>query len=303
MLGMVLSILASIIFPVFVLIGIGWLLDRRFRLDVPTLSKLNFYVFVPALIFVKVLDSDIRLTDARDIVLVSVLLVAALYGLTRVVYRFAPFRDAATALTLGTLFFNAGNYGLPLAELAYPGVGAGIMAIVLMTQNLLCFTLGLWILESRSRTPGAILLGLVRIPVVPAIAAALSLRGIELQPPAVVMVPLRYLADGLIPVALLTLGVQLGRTTRSETALPLAGVGLARLVISPLIAWGLVWLVGMSGPAAGVCIVAGGLPVAVNVYILASEYRQHAALASRMVFWTTLLSAASLTVVLALVKA
>jgi predicted permease len=36
--------------------------------------------------------------------------------------------------------------------------------------------------------------------------------------------------------------------------------------------------------------------------ILASEYKQDAALASRMVFWTTLLSAFTLTALLALVR-
>ena len=46
------QILYSVILPVFIIIGVGWLLDRKFQLDLPTLSKLNFYVFVPALMFV-----------------------------------------------------------------------------------------------------------------------------------------------------------------------------------------------------------------------------------------------------------
>ena len=36
------------------MIGAGWLLDRKFRLDLTTLVKLNIYFFVPAFIFVRV---------------------------------------------------------------------------------------------------------------------------------------------------------------------------------------------------------------------------------------------------------
>ncbi len=280
----------------------GWLLDRRFRLDVDTLSKLNFYVFVPALIFVKILESEIQLAEARDILVVSVLLVAVLYGLSRCLYGRAGSGEGATVSTLGTLFFNAGNYGLPLAAFAFPGKGAGIMAIVLMAQNFLSFTLGLWILESNRRGLGRIVLGLVRIPALLAILAALLVRWLDVTLPAPILEPLKYLAAGLIPVALLTLGVQLARADGEVGCKPLVKVGAMRLVLSPLVAWGLVRLVGLPSPAAELCIVAAGLPVAVNVYILASEYKQDAALASRMVFWTTLLSAFTLTALLALVR-
>ena len=57
---MILHILANIILPIFVLIGVGVLIDRAFKPDLPTLSKLNFYVFVPALVFVRLIDSQLN---------------------------------------------------------------------------------------------------------------------------------------------------------------------------------------------------------------------------------------------------
>lgn len=53
------TILANVILPIFVIIGVGFLMDRLFHLDMRTLSKLNFYVFIPALTFVKFLESDL----------------------------------------------------------------------------------------------------------------------------------------------------------------------------------------------------------------------------------------------------
>lgn len=37
--------------PILVLIGVGFILDRRFKLDLYTLSKLNFYILLPTFIF------------------------------------------------------------------------------------------------------------------------------------------------------------------------------------------------------------------------------------------------------------
>lgn len=296
------TIFISIILPVFLLIGTGWLLDRKFRLDMPTLSKLNFYVFVPALIFVKIVQSTIRLDEARNIVIVSVLLVAILYGLSRLASRLLSLEDGGSIVILGTVFFNAGNYGLPLAELAYPGEGAGIMAVILMVQNLLSFTFGLWILESHQRSVRQVVAGLARVPVLIAIIAALLLQGLDVSIPAPFMKALGYLAAGLIPVALLTLGAQLARSENASARIPLSVLCIGRLILSPLIAYGLVRLLGMTGTVAEVCIIAAGLPTAVNVYILAGEYKRNSALASRAVFWTTLASAFTLTTLIALAQ-
>ena len=88
--------------------------------------------------------------------------------------------------------------------------------------------------------------------------------------------------------------------TRKVT--PLAGLSLVRLVAAPILAAGLAWVLRFPEALADVLIVTSGLPVAVNVFILAVEYRQNERLASQAVFWTTVLSALSLSVWLAIVS-
>jgi malate permease and related proteins len=56
---MVLDIFVKIILPVFILIGVGVLVDRLLKIDLPTLSKLTFYLFLPAIIFVNLVESEI----------------------------------------------------------------------------------------------------------------------------------------------------------------------------------------------------------------------------------------------------
>src|SRR5699024_12589957 len=48
-----LHILKVILLPIFIVMGIGYFLQKKFRLDLNTLAKLNIYFLVPGFIFVK----------------------------------------------------------------------------------------------------------------------------------------------------------------------------------------------------------------------------------------------------------
>lgn len=298
-----LEIFFEIILPIFILIGVGVALDRVREIDLPTLSALNFYVFVPALIFIKILEAEIAPRLMLGVGLFAVAHVLALWGLTRITFSWKPLQSNRTVLSLGTMFFNAGNYGIPLTILAFGEEMVSVLAVVLMVQNFLSFTLGIWLLEKERRQTDGVLRRLVGIPVVHAIILALLLKWLDVTLVEQVRVPLGYLADGLIPIALLTLGVQLSRSRSSGNVLPLGILGGLRLVVSPVIAWGLVVVFGFEAPVSTLLIVTAGLPVAVNVYILSAEYNEDADLASQGVFWTTLASAVTVAILLSLLAA
>lgn len=59
---MMLTIFIDITIPLFIMIGAGVALDRAFKLDAATLSKLNFHLFVPVLLFVKIVDLKLETT-------------------------------------------------------------------------------------------------------------------------------------------------------------------------------------------------------------------------------------------------
>ena len=44
------SVFTQVLLPILVMFGFGWLIDRRSRLDLSSLVKLNIYLFVPAFI-------------------------------------------------------------------------------------------------------------------------------------------------------------------------------------------------------------------------------------------------------------
>ena len=297
---MAVDILITIILPIFVIIGVGYAADRALKIDLQTLSKLNFYITLPALILIKTLDAGLSPALYGTVVLFTVIQFAVLLVICRLAFRARPLKRHATVLTLGAVFYNAGNFGLPLAQLAFGSQGTGVLAIVMMVQNFLTFTWGVWLMDVQKRSWRRAALDLLKVPVLWAVVAAVALGawGITLPPP--IYTPLSYLGDATIPLALMTLGIQLSRSRLFGELAPLTAAAATRLLLSPALALLMVgaWAIavpGGVGEIGPVLIVAAGLPVAVNVYILSVEYQRDATLASQMVVWTTLLSAITLT--------
>lgn len=290
----VLTIALTILPPVMILIGIGVVLDRWWRMDLPTLSKITFALFVPALVFDKVVTSTLAWDQMGSIGLFAVLHVAVMGLCCLPLWWLRRWREEAPVISLGAMFFNAGNIGLPIAGLAFGETGLAVMAILLMVQNLTSFTAGVVLVNGAAAGLRTALMGLLRIPVVYAIVAALLLRWGGLSLPAGVMVPVGYLSDALIPVALVTLGIQFGRSSFWGQVSPVALTVGYRLLLSPVVAALLVMVLRVDAQTAAICICAAGMPVATNVFLIAHEFGNGAATASRVVFWSTLLSALSL---------
>ena len=300
---MILSILTDVILPVFVLIGVGVLADRLLPLDLGTLARLSFYIFITATAFIKLLDSRLDPTYFGIVVAFALAHMLILMLISWWVFKIPPLRDQHAMLVMSTVFFNSGNFGIPFAQLAFGDAGANVMTILLTVQIIANFSIGLWLVGVGRGGWKELARAFLKSPVIYTIAAALLLKALNISLPRPLYQSISYLSDGLIPVALLALGVQLSRSRAFGQLPSLTAISLARLIFSPLLALGMVALAPLLGETIGgpirelapILVSSMGLPVAVNVYILSSEYGQDPELASRAIFWTTLLSAITLT--------
>jgi len=295
-----LEVFFTIVFPVFVLIGFGVLMDRLFTIDVQTLSKFNFYLLLPALLFVAILRSDLDPTMFATIVGFTILHHLLMLGVGWGIFSIARYRQRRPVLVLGSMYYNAGNYGLPLVGLAFGPQALSVAAIILMTQNLFGFILGLWLIGDEDQTWRDVVRNFLTVPSLYTIAAALLFSAFDLQLPQPLAVPVEHLANALIPMALLMLGVQLSRGKITGRFADVAAVSVVRLIGSPLVAIALVavWAALISPTIlafAPVLVLVAAVPVAVTVYVLSIEYERNPNLASQMIFWTTLLSAFTVT--------
>lgn len=136
----------TIVLPILILIGGGYVIQKRHGLDMQTLVRLNFNLVVPAIIFYSVLKSDLRHAGLAVGFTVLVMLGVAAVTLLVAWLRGIP-RDTWRAMLLSTVFYNSGNFSLPLQEMAWRESGMsqaalGMQAFVMIGQNLLHFTVG-----------------------------------------------------------------------------------------------------------------------------------------------------------------
>jgi len=297
---MFLSIFINITLPVFILIGTGILAERTLKIDLPTLNRLSFNVLLPALVFIKTLDANLSPAVFGGVAAINIAHTLLLFAMAWGLFSLPGLKAHRPVATLAAVTPNAGNYGIPLAALAYGATGANVMAIIVMIQIFFTISAGIWIADSGKSDPRQILLGFLKIPLLWTTLLALLLAGLRVQLPIPLRSAVEFLSNGLIPIALLTLGAQLARSRAASQVSLLSLVTLFRLFLSPLLALAMLagwtaWSGASLGVAGPVLVIAAGMPVAVNVYILASEYGQDSPLASQTIFWTTALSAVTLT--------
>jgi malate permease and related proteins len=140
------------------------------------------------------------------------------------------------------------------------------------------------------------------IPIFHALLLALVLKGLAVQPPDFLLRPVELLGQAAIPLMLALLGMQLART--SLVALPgfLALSSGMRLLLAPAVAWGLTALLGIEGLTRSVLILQTSTPAAVLPLLYALRFGSRPDLVAGAIFVTTLLSAATLTLLLYLLE-
>ena len=296
-------VFTQVLLPILVMFGCGWLLDRRARLDLASLVKLNLYVFVPAFMFVNVVRSDLAGEKAARVIGLTLAIIASMFFLAALVGRLVGYdRPHTRALQLAAMFYNSGNYGIPLMALAFPGAGPVLQVFIILTQNITMFTVGLALATSAHRTGWRALLPALRQVSLWAVFAALLVRWLHLPVQNVrwLWVPLEYFSNALVAVALVTLGVQLSQTRVAQNFSRLGWALGLRLLVAPLLAVVLVPLFGFKGEDATIMIVSSSFPTAVNTAMLAHEFNADSQFAAAAVFYSTLASMFTVTALIAL---
>ncbi len=304
------GIFRDVCLPIILLVAVGWGMDRKFDLKLDTLVKLNIYLFVPAFIFARVSASQLPPGMGGRVVVFTLCVLAVVYLASSLVSLWR--RESArqrVGLQLSTMFYNSGNWGIPLMALAFPEVGPVIQVFVLMTMNISTFSVGLLLASAQSERPGNTaswkrFLPMLRQPSIYAIAMALSMRamGNPLAEIDFLWKPVEYLASTLVAFALVTLGVQLSKTRPPRIESRIAWALGIRLVGSPLAAFLLTRLFAFDAATSAVLIVGAASPTAVNTALLAHEFKADSRFAAAVVFYSTLLAGVVVTALIFLLR-
>jgi malate permease and related proteins len=298
-------ILKDIILPIFVIMALGFVMQTKFDLNTQTLARLNIYFLVPGFIFVKLYSTNISFNLFGNILLFFILYVAILFLISHFIGNAIGLeKGEKTTFSNSTMFFNSGNYGVPVNDLVFKSdpLAMSIQVIMLTLQNIFLFSYGIFSLQSIKVGKLKAALGYFRMPVLYAMLAGVFLNVYNVPIPSFIWVPANYIADAMIALALFTLGAQVAKI-KFSTGLKTVYYSLAlRLAIGPLIALAIIYIFKVDGIVAQALLIGSAMPTSVNSAVIAEEYNNHPDLAAQIVLFSTLLSAITVTLVIYLAR-
>ena len=296
-----LTILKDIILPIFIIMGIGFLLQKKFDMNISTLAKLNIYFLVPGFIFVKLYSTVFSVNLFMKVFFFFLLYVAVLYILSVNVAKWIGL-DNRKKITFSNsvMFFNSGNYGVPVNDLVFKSdpFAMSIQVIVLTLQNIFVFSYGIISLQSANTGKLKALFGYFKMPVLYAMLAAILLNVFQVPIPSFIWVPANYIAEAMISIALLTLGAQVANIKFKSGLSSVYSSMVIRLLMGPMIALGIIYIFGVEGVIAQALFIASAMPTSVNSAVIAQEYNNHPDFAAQIVLFSTLASAFTVTLVI-----
>jgi hypothetical protein len=297
-------VLWNVILPVFLITAGGFVIGRVSRLEPGLLLRVAFYLLGPALIFRSIYTAEIDSSHIVTICGFVAVLSLLLYGVSRLFGRaFGWDEETQAAGSLVMTFGNYGTYGLPVLLFAFGEEAFALGIVVMVFSNLLQATVGVGISSWRRGMALRVWLSCVaRVPWLYAMLLGILFRAVGCEIPLGVWRGIDLLADAAIPVHLILLGVQLSRSPLRVVTREALWLSAAKLVVPPLLAAAIVWGFRIDGILASVLLVESSMPSAINSLILSMRYNRRPELAASVVFWTTLVSLGTISLMLSLLR-
>ncbi|MDB5371321.1 MAG: Transporter, auxin efflux carrier family protein [Roseomonas sp.] len=293
------SVLLQVVLPIFALIGIGYLSARMKWVSEEGLRGMNDFVFrfaMPCLIF------DGATTPhpgggATALAFFTGCLTA--YALAILLARWVLRMKLGEAGTFGlnAAFGNTGMIGIPLVLAAYGQAGLAQLLAIVGLHSLILLPIGTVVGEIAhgGRAPvlkilRATMVSVLRNPIVIAVLAGFIIYQGGIPVPGWARYFLELTGAAGPPVALFCLGATLvAFDARRDWPSALICSAL-KLVVMPLIVWGMTRLVDLPPLPTAVALIAAAMPTGANAFFLSRRYAAGAERSGATVLLSTLLS-------------
>lgn len=288
--------------PLFILIALGWLLVRWRKWPENITEALNRVVFkiaLPAMLFRLMCDfSKSPPVDAR--------LLIAFFGSCLIVFvmgRVIASRVfkldgiSGSVFALGGIFSNNVMLGLPIATVMLGEKAIPSVALVLVFNGLILWTLATvsveWFKHGALNLKGfgKTAISVLKNPLIVAILSGtlFSLTGLTL--PQMVDQPISMLGKIAVPLALVALGMSLAAYQMKEGLKESYAICVLKLVVQPLVIWALAWLIGLPPLESKVVVLLGSMSVGINVYLMSQQFNVLKGPAATSMLLSTIFSA------------
>ena len=297
--GGIFLVFLNVVTPVFILVVIGYFVGPRLKIEARSLSRTAYFVFIPAFVFNIIseakIDSELAL-QMLSFILVAQIAVALLGFLVGKALRQS--REITAAFVLIATFGNVGNFGLPLIVFRLGETARTFATVYFVATVFISFVICVGV-ASWARSGGVTaVFSVFKTPALIALIPALVFNITDVEVPIFLSRLSGLLGQAMIPVMLITLGVQMGEITKIKINFNVFAASTVRLIGGPVLALLIVPYFGLEGLERRTGILQAAMPAAVLASIIALEYKLLPEFVTTTVLFSTLYSILTLTVIL-----
>ncbi|MGE0942052.1 AEC family transporter [Bacillus wiedmannii] len=298
---MFIFIILDVILPILILMLIGAILQRKFQFNLKQLSTLITYCLMPAAVFVNIYDISIETGLLLQIIYYLILYSLSVMIVSHFISKTLKLEKGENAALKNSIsLMNSANYGLPVSQLIFSHnpVGVSIQIFIVIFQNLLTYSYGIYNLLSATKTIGSIIQSFLRLPVFHALILGVLFQSFTIQIPNYIFLPLNQLANSFVAIALILLGAQLSNIKLNFFHRVITWALIGRLLMGPLLALAMIYPLNIDGIVAQSLFIASSFPTSRNTSTIAMEYQIEPELHAQIVLFSTLFSIITVTVVI-----
>ncbi len=276
--------------PVILLIIAGIVCKRTLQIEAKPLAKLTLYVLSPALVFNSMASSNLSGSQLLKLAVGTVLLISLLAAVVGLLSKLLNLPvGTASAMQLGSVFMNVGNFGLPVILSVCGSRGLECAVVIVVTHQVLMFTLAVYF---AARSQFGALRAFSQVLSMPSGYAAivgLIVRVTGTSIPGYLLKPITLLAQASIPVFLLLLGIQLAGVFLVKRPRLLLLGSIVKLAVAPAAAFLLASALHLDPLSGKTLVIAAATPTAIVTTMLAIEFDAEPQLVSSLTLVTTTL--------------
>jgi malonate transporter len=306
-----LSVIVNAVFPLFALILLGYVSARKRLLGpgaVDSLNKFVVWLALPALLFQAMAKITWDQVNQPGFVAASSLAIAAVFLVSYAMDRQRRGRLADASIEgLAASYSNAGFMGIPLCLMLFGEASLPPVIITTLLTACVLFAFSIVLIEidllgspKVLHTVRKVAASLLRNPLVaaPLLGTLVAILGWPL--PYAVEQFTTLLGAAASPCALITIGLFLAQGQPTEHHGAVWRIVALKLILHPIIAFALVyWIFDMPPLWAVTAVLLAALPVGTGPFMLAKLYEREPAITSRAILISTVLSLATVSVLVA----
>lgn len=284
----------SIVFPVFSIIGLGYLFARFKKISLEPVIEILLYLTIPSLVISSLTKKQLIIGEVTIVFLAACGVVLGT-GIISFLYLRIINRKELRGFYLPTMFMNSGNMAFPLALLAFGEEGLAVAIIYYVAISILVYSLGIYIAKGEGGFSE-----IFKLPLIYASIAGIALNLTNTVLPKPFLSIVEILGNATIPLMLVSLGYRLHSTHLTSLGISISGAFI-RIIGGALIAYLITIIFDIDGLNQKIIILSSSMPSAVINFIVSYRYKLHSELVASIISVSTVLSLITTPVVLAMI--